>query len=302
MRIQYVTVVGVLVLIAVQFIPLSISLPATSIDAQHWFCPDDCMELLADFVDEGVLCAFYDIDPEFAQRLVAKGASIVLDRQNHARRVLPEEVVAVSSRGQMHHKFCIKNDFVFFGSMNPTSGGLTHPNDMVLIEDSKLAFAFTDEYYRLLRKDVARPRVTSGNAEVCFSPAGNCIDRYIELIAAANESIVMGAFSLTHPRIAQWLSIRHHDGIDVTVVVDRRQCHTYCIADALEDQGIVVYRYAQGGIFHHKFMVIDDEILVTGSMNPTKNGNLRNDEHMVIIHDSRLAKHYSSYVAALLLS
>jgi phosphatidylserine/phosphatidylglycerophosphate/cardiolipin synthase-like enzyme len=45
-------------------------------------------------------------------------------------------------------------------------------------------------------------------------------------------------------------------------------------------------------IFHHKVMVIDELILVTGSFNYTKNANTRNDENVLIITNREIASRY----------
>jgi phosphatidylserine/phosphatidylglycerophosphate/cardiolipin synthase-like enzyme len=42
----------------------------------------------------------------------------------------------------------------------------------------------------------------------------------------------------------------------------------------------------------HKVIIIDKKIVVTGSMNPTSSGNLRNDENVLIIYDENIAKKY----------
>jgi phospholipase D len=43
---------------------------------------------------------------------------------------------------------------------------------------------------------------------------------------------------------------------------------------------------------HHKVFIIDKEAVVTGSYNPTKSGNTRNDENMLIIHDKEIANQF----------
>ena len=46
------------------------------------------------------------------------------------------------------------------------------------------------------------------------------------------------------------------------------------------------------GTMHHKVFIIDGKIVATGSFNPTKNGDIRNDENLVIIHDESIAKQF----------
>ena len=43
-------------------------------------------------------------------------------------------------------------------------------------------------------------------------------------------------------------------------------------------------------VMHHKVFVIDSQVVIMGSMNPTKSGDERNDENVVIIHNSEVAE------------
>ena len=43
---------------------------------------------------------------------------------------------------------------------------------------------------------------------------------------------------------------------------------------------------------HHKVFIIDNRTVITGSFNPTKNGDTRNDENILIIHDEKIAGKY----------
>ena len=43
---------------------------------------------------------------------------------------------------------------------------------------------------------------------------------------------------------------------------------------------------------HHKVIVIDGAVVVTGSYNFSKNANTVNDENCIIIHDSGIAKEF----------
>ena len=57
----------------------------------------------------------------------------------------------------------------------------------------------------------------------------------------------------------------------------------------LEDFGMDVIKDSNPYNMHHKVFIIDNRTVITGSFNPTKNGDLRNDENMLIIHDERIA-------------
>ena len=43
---------------------------------------------------------------------------------------------------------------------------------------------------------------------------------------------------------------------------------------------------------HHKVFIIDNKTVITGSYNPTANGNKNNDENMIIIHDKGIANKF----------
>ena len=43
---------------------------------------------------------------------------------------------------------------------------------------------------------------------------------------------------------------------------------------------------------HHKVFILDKKIVVFGSYNPTKNGNLNNDETMIVVYDEEFAKQF----------
>ncbi len=49
------------------------------------------------------------------------------------------------------------------------------------------------------------------------------------------------------------------------------------------------YSYA---LMHNKFCILDNEIVITGSMNPTNNGVYKNDNNLIIIYSKYLARNY----------
>jgi len=46
---------------------------------------------------------------------------------------------------------------------------------------------------------------------------------------------------------------------------------------------------------HNKFCIIDNRIVMTGSLNLSVNGTENNDESLVFINDSNIAKQYTHY-------
>ena len=60
----------------------------------------------------------------------------------------------------------------------------------------------------------------------------------------------------------------------------------------LKDFGIDVKLDSNPYLMHHKVFVIDREIVITGSYNPTSAGAFRNDENIIIIHDREIAEKF----------
>ena len=55
---------------------------------------------------------------------------------------------------------------------------------------------------------------------------------------------------------------------------------------------IKVHQDGNPGTFHHKVLIIDEEVVVTGSLNFSENADNSNDENVVIIANADIAKLY----------
>jgi len=53
-----------------------------------------------------------------------------------------------------------------------------------------------------------------------------------------------------------------------------------------------IFFYPQAALMHNKITIIDGEIIMTGSMNYSANGNTRNDENLIIIKSKEIAALY----------
>ncbi|OPZ80487.1 MAG: Phospholipase D precursor [bacterium ADurb.Bin429] len=51
------------------------------------------------------------------------------------------------------------------------------------------------------------------------------------------------------------------------------------------------------GVMHHKVIIIDGGIVITGSYNFTRSASLRNDENLIIISDPETATRYAAEFA-----
>jgi hypothetical protein len=82
------------------------------------------------------------------------------------------------------------------------------------------------------------------------------------------------------------------EGVKVKGIYETRQASQYCTYDTLKTAGANVIYDGNPKTMHDKFFVIDGQTVITGSYNPTKQANTENDENLLIIKDSSIAKTY----------
>ena len=99
-------------------------------------------------------------------------------------------------------------------------------------------------------------------------------------------------FSFTHEGIANILLLKNVDGVEVKGVMEVKQISEYSQFNRLLQNGIDVHRDGNKYNLHHKVFIIDEKIVVTGSFNPSTNGDQRNDENVIIIEDEGIAKQF----------
>jgi len=61
----------------------------------------------------------------------------------------------------------------------------------------------------------------------------------------------------------------------------------------LQALGVGTPRLALGDKLHHKFAVIDNKIVITGSFNWSPTAAHTNDENLLVIHSPKLAAHFT---------
>lgn len=289
------------------------------------FCAKDaCAAALASLINKSssITCAFYDLDhPLIIAALVdsiekGKDVRIMLDDRNANR---PAHVNAGygylrldTDDGQMHNKFCVfNNQVVWTGSMNPTvSEDTKNDNNVVIIASGNIASAFRDEFEELwsgVFREGKRTRLRSvqrGNTTIraLFCPEDRCADNMIKTLLHANKTIVFMTFSFTHRGIADALIDAHDRGVAVQGVIEKKGSDSISMYGPLRDGDVDVRYDANPAMMHHKVFIIDGRIVMTGSFNPTYNGDARNDENLLIIKDAGLAARFEEEFRRILLA
>jgi len=129
--------------------------------------------------------------------------------------------------------------------------------------------------------------------KVFFSPKGGCTEAITTIIGGAQKSILIQAYSFTSEPIVQALIRAKERGVEVRVVLDRSQYEARSTAAVpLHSAGIEVRMDAKHSIAHSKVMIIDEQILITGSFNFTRQAEISNAENVLIMLNPDLAAAY----------
>ena len=294
----------ILLLFTFSFISCARAIKDT-VDIETVFCPrEDCHAVFLSTLKNATTidCAFYDLDdPPLISLLKAKQAHLVMDEDN-AISSDKEHLHIRKGKWLMHNKFCILDGkTVLTGSLNPTTNGFTRNNNNLLIINSrKITLLYEKEFQELWSSPSAQkssPYSTisydSSSLSIYFCPEDHCQDHLLKELETAKESIGIMVFSFTDKDIAEELIKKHQEGVRVQGVMEKQQLHMpYSIGPLLEKSGIILQPDANPALLHHKVFIIDNKTVITGSYNPTKNGDENNDENMLIIRDRKVASRF----------
>lgn len=209
----------------------------------------------------------------------------------------------------MHNKFVIIDRYqVWTGSMNFTlSDAYGNRNNLIAISSTRLAQNYQAEFNEMFLQrrfgpssppDTPFPRLDIGGhiVETYFSPEDETIAHLLALVNDAEESVYFLAFSLTSDELADALMAAEARGVEVRGVMDAGQVASNQGGEyaALRAAGMDVRLDGEEGSMHDKVLIIDGEIVVTGSYNFSANAEDNNDENTLIIHDADLAGEFTA--------
>lgn len=210
----------------------------------------------------------------------------------------------------MHQKIVIADrQHVWTGSTNATVRSLyQHNNNAVLVRSEALANIYTRVFEQYqggffgppgeLQQLVDGAGLTIGGMQVqpYFSPRGGGKAAVEAELQDARKSIKFMTFSLTDEQVGNILVKKDKGGVDVEGVFDRwLAAGEYSLFDKLKRRGLKVSKDGNQALMHHKVFVVDDEVVITGSFNYSKNAEASNNENFLIIRDApHIARAYVS--------
>lgn len=135
--------------------------------------------------------------------------------------------------------------------------------------------------------------------EIHFAPTGEARRLEAEIeeeLNRAGRSIRVAVFHFTSRRLARALERRARAGVSVRVLLDERQSDPEFVKD-LRRRGLELRRVTPRGderaSFHHKYCVVDEATVITGSYNWTVMGDRENHENVLILRRRAAARAYA---------
>jgi phosphatidylserine/phosphatidylglycerophosphate/cardiolipin synthase-like enzyme len=131
--------------------------------------------------------------------------------------------------------------------------------------------------------------------EDAFSPHQGATQLIVRTISDARRSIRVAAYSFSSRAIGEALVAARRKGVDVRVVLDKRQTSARSLVSFLIWNGVPTRKNSRYAIMHDKFMIIDGNILELGSFNYTKAAEDRNAENVLVIRNTpRIIQDYTT--------
>jgi phosphatidylserine/phosphatidylglycerophosphate/cardiolipin synthase-like enzyme len=281
---------------------------------------DDSIVWLIDHTQNTIDLAMFEFNLEdMAQALIAahnRGVQVrvVYDNEHTADDPQTQELIDAGIPATpdersafMHDKFIVfDHNIVWTGSLNFTVGGVyRNNNNAIAIISPELADNYTNEFEKMFNgtfgpkkvSDTPHPGVQVGDmwVENYFAPEDDVMTQVISVVSEAQQSIHFMSFSFTEDPLGQAMMDRAAAGADLRGIFESTGANTqYSECPPLLNAGYDVRLDNNPATFHHKVIIIDGQIVVTGSFNFSQNATTSNDENLLIIHNPAIAALYEN--------
>ncbi|GAB4425823.1 MAG: phospholipase D-like domain-containing protein [Chloroflexi bacterium OHK40] len=261
----------------------------------------------------------YNLDSiaEALARARARGVAVrlALDREGLANPVMARWAGIVEEAGIpvsweqsdafLHSKFVIIDDrLVWTGSWNATiNDTYRNNNNLLRITAWPIVANYAAEFERMAAGQFGNGkfgptphpqlRLSETRLENYFSPVEGVKSRVRDWVDQARLSVDVLAFSFTENDVGDALIARQQAGVPVRVVFEARNAGGEGSEFArLRSFGLAVLEDGNCYTMHHKVIIIDRRVVITGSYNFTARAEEVNDENVLVIEHPEVARAY----------
>ncbi len=229
----------------------------------------------------------------------------------------------------MHNKFVIIDEnatdpnlaVVWTGSTNWTAQQLvSDANNVIIFQDQSLARGYKMEFDEMwgnatqtaaaspgaskfgqYKKDNTPHEYVIGGKKVqaFFSPSDQTNTKILDAISTANTDLYFAQFAMTRSDLAYKIKDQIAlNGLTSKGIIDDSSSSATPYGILKPSMGADLALYEHSWSLHQKYLIVDqsnlqsDPLVLTGSHNWSNNGNNKNDENTVVVHDNVIANIY----------
>jgi phosphatidylserine/phosphatidylglycerophosphate/cardiolipin synthase-like enzyme len=209
------------------------------------------------------------------------------------------------SNGLMHDKIIIiDGQTLLMGSWNMSyNDTFRNNNNLLEITNRDLIANYQAKYNELFggkhfgakaQVGAQMPKliVNGVYVENYFSPVDDVMNKLAAYVNAAQKSVRFMAFTYTDHRLSDAMISRAKDGVKVEGVIENRGASNGALIP-LVCAGLPVKVDGNKYTMHHKVIIIDDSMVITGSFNFTNAADTANDDNILVIHSPEIAALYN---------
>jgi phosphatidylserine/phosphatidylglycerophosphate/cardiolipin synthase-like enzyme len=140
--------------------------------------------------------------------------------------------------------------------------------------------------------------------EVVFTRATPVAEVIEDLLGKVSVSIEAALYRLNSPRLGRALEAALRRGVSVRLLLDRNKyAESHVTREWVENRRVPIRllhgRRGQGSKMHHKFVILDGQIVLTGSYNWTLESEEQNYESLLILRDPHVVESHAKEFEAL---
>lgn len=258
-------------------------------------CGDNSLKVLCDAIDSAKKSIFLRIyrlsAPEIFTSL-ANQANAQLNVTIHYEKMAKSQefpknhnVLLVEhpsvGRRLMHKKsLAIDDKYAWLGSANYTHSSFLQDSNLIIGLKSK-------ELCRYIRNESSGTCVIHDQNLRYFSlpgDQGQALSAVLQILRTARKTVRLAMFALTYPPVFHELNEAKKRGVDVKILIDKDYKNlSIKQIQSLKDSNLTLHTKTTRYRLHHKFAVIDQKILIAGSVNWSESGFCINSEDMIIL-------------------
>lgn len=235
------------------------------------------------FSSQSASIAAYSItDPEVVHFLPTIEASILAEKADvKAYKRDPYENL-------FHAKLLVTPKYALFGSMNFTHSSLHEDlNDAIVFNEKDMIQALAALFHTLW--DFQGKSIYKTRYGVFYvGPFQNLEEVVMRLLSKARKEVKIAVYAFTDKNILGALKFLTSLGVEVKIAIDDWN-KNFLLREKLEQFQVKVFSKTT---LHHKFLIVDDMWLLTGSANFTESGFHKNFELIFVTNNKEIVKSY----------